>query len=38
VLHLAKTFELANEAGLLLQPDLAARRMGQYLSVNGVSA
>jgi hypothetical protein len=38
VLHLARTFELANEAGLLLQPDLAARRMGQYLSVNGVSA
>ncbi|MET1156768.1 DUF993 family protein [Arthrobacter sp.] len=38
VLHLSKTFELADRAGLLQNPDLAAARMSGWLTVNGVSA
>ena len=35
--HLARTFELADRAGLLLDPDLAAHRMSAFLTVNGVA-
>ncbi|MCF3138456.1 dihydrodipicolinate synthase family protein [Paenarthrobacter sp. AR 02] len=38
VLHLAKTFELADKAGLLKDPSLAAFRMSDYLRINGVGA
>ncbi|XAZ31100.1 dihydrodipicolinate synthase family protein [Paenarthrobacter ureafaciens] len=38
VLHLAKTFELADKAGLLKDPSLAAFRMSDYLRINGVAA
>ena len=34
--HLAELFRLADQAGLLRDPDLAAARMGQLLSVHGV--
>ncbi|WP_418607532.1 DUF993 family protein [Georgenia sp. SUBG003] len=34
--HLVELFRLADAAGLLLRPDLAARRMAQYLAVNGL--
>ncbi|MDP5228179.1 MULTISPECIES: dihydrodipicolinate synthase family protein [Arthrobacter] len=34
--HLVRTLELADEAGLLLDPELAAARMTGFLSVNGV--
>ncbi|MGY4543236.1 hypothetical protein ACVWY0_003169 [Arthrobacter sp. UYNi723] len=36
VCHLAKTFELADQAGLLKDPALAAFRMSDYLRINGV--
>src|SRR3954451_3666155 len=36
LLHLAELFRLADGAGLLADPDLAARRMKQLLSVHGV--
>jgi hypothetical protein len=36
--HLVQTFRLADAAGLLLDPALAAERMGRYLSVAGVTA
>jgi hypothetical protein len=36
--HLVRTFRLADESGLLLDPELAARRMAQYLAVAGVVA
>ena len=36
VVHLAKTFELADQAGLLRDPALAAFRMSDYLRINGV--
>jgi hypothetical protein len=36
--HLVQTLRLADAAGLLLDPELAARRMTQYLSVAGVIA
>ncbi|MFJ3959209.1 dihydrodipicolinate synthase family protein [Arthrobacter sp. NPDC090010] len=36
VLHLVRTLELADEAGLLLDPELAAERMSGFLRVNGV--
>ena len=36
--HLSRTFELADQAGLLLDPELAAARMAAFLSVNGVSS
>lgn len=35
--HLARTFELADQAGLLQDPDLSAGRMRAWLTVNGVS-
>ncbi|WP_125616607.1 dihydrodipicolinate synthase family protein [Specibacter cremeus] len=38
VVHLAHTFELADRAGLLLDPPLAAHRMGDFLRVAGVGA
>jgi hypothetical protein len=37
ILHLAELFRLADEAGLLEQPELACRRMKQLLAVNGIS-
>ena len=36
--HLVRTFELADRAGLLLDPELAAHRMGLVLAVNGFEA
>ncbi|WP_461165069.1 dihydrodipicolinate synthase family protein [Arthrobacter sp. R4-81] len=36
VVHLAQTFELADQAGLLKDPALAAFRMSDYLRINGV--
>ncbi|MEW1823483.1 dihydrodipicolinate synthase family protein [Arthrobacter sp. NPDC080031] len=38
VVHLARTFELADQAGLLRDPVLAAFRMSDYLRINGVGA
>ncbi|MEV6985632.1 dihydrodipicolinate synthase family protein [Sphaerisporangium sp. NPDC051017] len=38
VRHLAQTFRLADAAGLLRDPELAARRMERYLSVAGAVA
>ncbi|PRB70072.1 dihydrodipicolinate synthase family protein [Arthrobacter sp. MYb213] len=38
VLHLVRTFVLADKAGLLLKPELAARRMSQLLEINGIKA
>lgn len=38
VVHLARTFELADQAGLLSDPALAAFRMSDYLRINGVGA
>ena len=34
--HLSELFVLADRAGLLADPDLAAARMRSYLAVNGV--
>ena len=34
--HLVQTFRLADRAGLLLDPALAAHRMGLLLAVNGI--
>jgi hypothetical protein len=36
--HLVRLFELADEAGLLPDPDLAAARMRAWLAVQGVTA
>ncbi|MGC9665916.1 dihydrodipicolinate synthase family protein [Planosporangium sp. 12N6] len=36
--HLVRTFRLADASGLLLDPELAAERMRQYLTVAGVTA
>jgi hypothetical protein len=36
--HLVQTFRLADRAGLLTNPDLAARRLGKLLSVHGWTA
>ena len=36
--HLAHTFRLADRAGLLLDPPLAAHRMSQLLAVHGIEA
>lgn len=36
--HLSELFVLADRAGLLADPELAARRMRTYLELNGVSA
>jgi len=38
VVHLARTFELADQAGLLRDPSLAAFRMSDFLRINGVGA
>jgi len=38
LLHLAELFRLADGAGLLADPDLAARRMGDVLRTHGVDA
>jgi uncharacterized protein DUF993 len=38
VVHLARTFELADRAGLLKDPALAAFRMSDFLRINGVGA
>lgn len=38
VRHLVQTFRLADAAGLLRDPELAARRMERYLSVTGAVA
>ncbi|WP_423184683.1 dihydrodipicolinate synthase family protein [Arthrobacter sp. NyZ413] len=38
VVHLARTFELADQAGLLRDPALAAFRMSDYLRINGVNS
>ena len=37
VLHFAELFRLADAAGLLQDPELACRRMKQFLTVNGVA-
>jgi hypothetical protein len=36
--HLAETFRLADQAGVLTQPDLAVDRFRQLLAVHGVDA
>jgi hypothetical protein len=36
--HQAETFRLADEAGVLADPELAARRLRTYLAVHGVDA
>jgi hypothetical protein len=36
VVHLARAFELANEARLLPDPDLAAHRLGLVLATAGI--
>ncbi|MFC8410053.1 dihydrodipicolinate synthase family protein [Arthrobacter sp. NPDC057259] len=38
VVHLARTFELADRAGLITNPALAAFRMSDFLRINGVGA
>ena len=38
VLHLSRTLELADRAGLLRDPELAAFRMAGFLRTNGVDA
>jgi hypothetical protein len=38
VVHLAQLFRLADAAGLLRDPDLAASRMRQFLAISGVAA
>jgi len=35
--HLVRTFELADQAGLLLDPELAAARLRSFLEANGVA-
>ena len=37
IVHLARVFELANEAQLLTEPDLAAHRLGLLLATNGLA-
>jgi Protein of unknown function (DUF993) len=37
VIHLARVFELANKAQLLIDPDLAANRLGQLLATAGLT-
>jgi Protein of unknown function (DUF993) len=37
IIHLARVFELANEAQLLVDPDLATHRLGQLLATAGVA-
>ena len=38
VLHLAELFRLADAAGLLVDPDLACRRMRLFLAMHGVAS
>ena len=38
IVHLVQTFRLADRAGLLLDPPLAARRMQLLLAVHGIDA
>jgi hypothetical protein len=38
ILHLSELFRLADRAGLLRDPDLAARRMRTLLAMNGIEA
>jgi hypothetical protein len=38
LLHLAELFRLADAAGLLADPELATRRMGDVLRVHGIEA
>jgi hypothetical protein len=38
LVHLAELFRLADEAGLLRDPDLAAQRMGAVMATHGVAA
>jgi len=38
VLHLSELFRLADAAGLLIDPDLAARRMTTVLAGHGIDA
>ena len=35
--HLCEVFMLADRAGLLVDPDLAADRMRTFLALNGIS-
>jgi hypothetical protein len=37
VVHLAEVFRLADQAGLLRDPELAAARMGTFLAINGIA-
>lgn len=36
LLHFCDLFRLANDAGLLIQPELACKRMASFLSVHGI--
>ena len=38
ILHFAELFRLADAAGLIEQPELAVRRMGQLLALHGIDA
>jgi hypothetical protein len=37
IAHFSELLRLADRAGLVADPDLAARRMGQLLAVHGVA-
>ena len=37
LVHLARVFELANEARLLTDPELAAHRLGRLLATAGLA-
>jgi hypothetical protein len=38
ITHLAEIFRLADQAGLLSDPERACRRMGSLLAVHGIEA
>ena len=38
IVHLAELFRLADKAGLLADPDMAAGRMSRVLAVHGIAA
>lgn len=38
IVHLAELFRLADKAGMLVDPDIAARRMAGVLTVHGIAA
>jgi len=38
IVHLAEIFRLADQAGLLVEPDRACRKMSQLLAVHGIDA